>query len=194
MTIPLGRLAMAYSPRRLPAHSRRASTSSTQLRSKPTPRAGRNLGLRYHQLESSVRSTIQKVALLEEATDTARSVEQYNSLSVSNESRAPREGMEMFHGLVVPQEPKPPESDGEFFAHSFILILILKRLVFRMLHVRMCNLRLRCLRGLSLDVQSVACFVTDTAEIHGDPSVGMALTNRVFTGFSGRPTTAQHKY
>ena len=185
---------MAYSPRRLPAHSRRASTSSTQLRSKPTPRIGRNLGLRYHQLESSVRSTIQKVALLEEATDTARSVEQHNSLSVSNESRAPREGVEMFHGLVVPQEPKPPESDGEFFAHSFILILILKRLVFRMLHVRMCNLRLRCLRGLSLDVQSVACFVTDTAEIHGDPSVGMALTNWVFTGFSGRPTTAQHKY
>ena len=102
--------------------------SSTQLRSKPTPRTGRNLGLRYQQLESSVRSTIQKVALLEEATDTARSVEQHNSLSVSNESRAPREGVEMFHGLVVPQEPKPPESDGEFFAHSFILILILKRL------------------------------------------------------------------
>ena len=121
--------------------------SSTQLRSKPTPRTGRNLGLRYHQLESFVRSTIQKVALLEEATDAARSVEQHNSLSVSNESRAPREGVEMFHGLVVPQEPKPPESDGEFFAHSFILIL--KGLVFRMLHVRMCNLRLRCLRGLS---------------------------------------------
>ena len=57
----------------------------------------------------------------------------------------------MFHGLVVPKEPKPPESDGEFLTLSFILSLAL-RLVFRMLHVGVCDLRLRCLRGLSLGI------------------------------------------
>ena len=152
MTLPLGRLAMAYSPRRPPAHSRRASTSSTQSRLGPTQRGGRNLGLRYQQLESSVRSTARKVALLEEMTDTSRLVEQYNSLPVSRVSRASREEAEMFHGLVVPQEPKPPESDGEFFTPSSILSLILKGLVFRVLYVRMCRLRIRSIRGLSLDI------------------------------------------
>jgi len=145
MTLPLGRLAMAYSPHRLPAHSRRASTSSTQSRSRLTRGSGRNLSLRYQQLESSVRSTARKVALLEEMTDTSRSVEQHNSLPVSSESQVSREELEMFHGLVVPQEPKPPESDGEFFTPSSILNLILKGLVFRVLYVRMCCL---CLRSL----------------------------------------------
>lgn len=81
------------------------------------------MGLRYQQLESSVRSTARKAALLEETAKTSRLVEQHNFLSVSNEPRVPREEAEMFHGLIVPQEPKPPESDGEFFASSFYLEL-----------------------------------------------------------------------
>ena len=142
MTLPLGRFAMARSPRRLPTHSRRA----------PTQRGGRNLGLRYQKLESSVRSTTRKVALLEEMTDSSRLVEQHNSLLVTSGPQVPYGKVEMFHGLVVPQEPKPPESDGEFFTVSFSLNLNLKGLVSRMLHVRMCHLRLRSLRGLSLDI------------------------------------------
>lgn len=141
MTLPLGRLATAYSPHRPAAYSRRASTSSTQSRLRPPQRSGRNLGLRYQQLESFVRSATQKVALLEDATDTSRSVGQHNGISVPSESRVPREEVEMFHGLVVPKEPKPPESDGEFLTLSFILSLVL-RLVFRMLHVGVCDLRL----------------------------------------------------
>ena len=53
-------------------------------------------------------------------TYTSRLVEQHNSLSVTNESRAPHEKVEVFHGLVVPQEPRPPESDGGFFTLPFI--------------------------------------------------------------------------
>ncbi|KAF9652373.1 hypothetical protein BDM02DRAFT_2959503 [Thelephora ganbajun] len=111
MTLPLGRLAIAYSPHRLPAHSRRASISSTQSRSRPTQRGGRNLGLRYQQLESSIRNTVRKVALLEEMTDTSRLAKQRNSVTAHNESRVPRGEVETFRGLVVPQEPEPPESD-----------------------------------------------------------------------------------
>ena len=99
------------------------------------------MGLRYQQLESSVRSTARKVALVEEMTGSSRLIEQHNSLSATNESRVPREA-EIFHGLVIPQEPKPPESDGESLTISFALNLNLKCLVPRMLHVRMCNLRL----------------------------------------------------
>ena len=100
------------------------------------------MGLRYQQLESSVRSAAKRVALLEETIYTSRSVEQHNSLPVSDESRVPREKVEIFHGLVVPQEPRPPESDGELLTPSFALSLILNGLVFRMLYVRMCRLRL----------------------------------------------------
>jgi len=145
MTLPLGRLSMTYSPHRLAAHSRRTSTSSTQSRSRPTQRGGRNLGLRYRQLESSVRTTARKAALLEEMTNISRSVEQHNALPVSSESQVSREELETFHGLVVPQEPKPPESDGEFFTPSPTLNSILNGLVIRVLHVRMCRLRLRSL-------------------------------------------------
>ena len=194
MTLPLGRLATVCSPRRLTAHSKRVWTSSTQSRSRLTQRSGRNLGLRYQQLESSVRSTAGKIALLEETMNASRSVEQHNSLPVSNESWVPRKKMETFHGLVVPQEPTPPESDGEFFTPSFVLSLILKVSVFRMLHVRMCRLHLRPLRGLSLDVQSITRFTSGTAEIRGDPTVGVAFTSQVFADFSGHPTPVQHKY
>lgn len=184
---------MAHSPRRPPVHSRHASTSSTQSGLRPTQRNGRNLGLWYQQLESSVRSTARKVALLEEMRDTSRLVEQHNSLPVSRESQASREEAEIFHGLVVPQEPKPPESDGEFFMPLSILSLILKGLVFRVLYVRMCNLRLRSLRRHSLDVQSVTCFPSDATGIHENPTVRVAITHQVFTEYSGCPTTVQHK-
>jgi len=145
MALPLGRSAMASSPRRLPTHSRRASTSSTQSRPKPTQRGGRNLSLRYQQLESPVRSTARRVALLE-ITDSSRLVKQRVYLPVANESQVLYEKVEIFHGLVVPQEPKPPEPDGEFPMVSFGLNLVLKGLVPRMLYVRMCHLRLRSLR------------------------------------------------
>lgn len=193
MTLPLARLATVYSPRRLIAHPKRVRTSSTQSRLRPTQRGGHNLGSRYQQLESSVRSAAKKVALLEETIYASRSVEQHNPLPVTNESRVPREKIETLHGLVVPQEPIPPESDGELLTPSSTLILILKELVFRMLYVRVCRLRLRSLRGLSLGVQSLACFTSGTAEIHGDPTVGVASTNQVFADFSGCPTTVQHK-
>lgn len=100
------------------------------------------MGLRYQQLESSVRSTARRVALLEETIYASRLVEQHNRLPVSGESRVPREEIETFHGLVIPKEPEPPESDGELFTPSFILSLVLRGLVFRMLYVRMCRLRL----------------------------------------------------
>jgi len=55
-----------------------------------------------------------------------------------------------------------------------------------MLYVRVCGLRLRSLRGLSLDVQGVTCFASGAAELHGDPTVGVAITRQVFVEFSGR--------
>ncbi|KAF9788564.1 hypothetical protein BJ322DRAFT_1106545 [Thelephora terrestris] len=102
---------MFYSPRRLPANPGRTSTSSPRSRPRPTERGGRNLGLRYQQLESAIRSAVRKGALLEETTDNSRLAGQRNSVSAYNESRAPHVEMETFHGLVVPKEPKPPESD-----------------------------------------------------------------------------------
>ena len=71
--------------------------------------------------------------------------------------------------------------------------LILKGIAFRVLYVRVCGLRLRSLRGLSLGVQNVACFAPDAAEIHGDPATGVAPTNQVSADFFGRPATVRHK-
>ena len=71
------------------------------------------MGLRYQQLESSVRSAAKKVALLEETIYASRSAELRDSIPDFSKSRVPREKIETFHGLVVPQEPIPPESDGE---------------------------------------------------------------------------------
>ena len=73
------------------------------------------MGLRYQWLESSVRSTAREVAILEEATDSSRSFDQRGSLFISNGFRVPREKVEVFHGLDIPREPKPPEPDGTFF-------------------------------------------------------------------------------
>ena len=144
MTHPLYRFVATYSPRRPPTHSRLASASPTRSRPRQTQRGGRNLSLRYQQLEFSVRSSTRKVALLEEMTDISRSVEQHHSLLAADEIRTPREKVEMFHELVIPQEPKPPESDGEFFTLSSTLssMLKLEGLAPRVLYVRMCCLRL----------------------------------------------------
>jgi len=125
MTIPLGRFVMAYPQNRISTYSRRVAAASTQPRLIPMQGGGRNLGSRFQQLESSVRSTARKVALLDEMADTSRLVEQHDSLSFTNKSRAPRENVEMFHGLAVPREPKSPESDGESLGLSFTLSLIL---------------------------------------------------------------------
>ena len=192
MAFPLGRPAITCPPRRLPTYSRRASTSSTQSRLKPTQRGGRNLSLRYQQLESPVRSTARKVALLEMANSSPL-VRQRVPLPVASKSQLPCEKVEIFHGLVVPQEPKPPEPDGEFPMVSFGLNMVLKCLVTRMLYVRMCHLRLRSLRGLSLGIQHVTCFTSDATEIDGDPAVRVAFTHQVFTEFSGRSTTIKSK-
>lgn len=115
MTVSLGRLSIPSSPLRLPAHPKRASTSSTQPRSGPTQRGGRNLGLRYLPLESSIRNIARNAALLEEVTNTTRSVGKQNFVPVHNNPRVPREETEIFRGVVVPKEPKPPESEGGFF-------------------------------------------------------------------------------
>ena len=142
MTLSLCRSAMVYSPRRLPANPRCASTTFPQSRPRSTEKGGRNLGLRHQRLESAIRSAVRKAALLEEITDTSRLVVQHNSVPAYNKSRAPHEEMEMFYGLVVPKEPKPPESDGELFALLRLgLGLMTRGLVFRMLYVRMRDLR-----------------------------------------------------
>ena len=136
MTHSLCRFVMAYSPRRSPAHSRYPSAFPT--RSRPRQRSGRNLSLRYQQLETFVRSYAQKVALLAEVTDSSRL-----SLSAANESWIRRERAEMFHGLVIHQEPKPPESDGEFFTFPSTLSLVLR---LKGLPPRVSYVRMRCLR------------------------------------------------
>ena len=102
-------------------------------------RSSHNLTLRYQRLGTSICSNVRKVALLAGVTDSSRL-----SLSAANESQTPREKVDIFHGLVIPQELKPPESDGEFFTLSSTLSLVLrsKRLAPRVLYVRMCCLRL----------------------------------------------------
>jgi hypothetical protein len=144
MIHPLCRFVTTYSPRRPSTQPRCASVSPTRSRARQTQRGGRNLGLRYQQLESSVRSNARKVALLGEMADGSRLIEQHHSPSAASESRTPGEKVETFHGLVIPQEPKPPESDGELFTllSALSLILGLMGLAPRMLHVRMCCLRL----------------------------------------------------
>jgi hypothetical protein len=132
-------------------------------------------------------------ALVEGMTDTSGLVEKQHSVLVHKKSRVPiPEELEMFHGLAIPKEPKPPEPDGEFFRY-FILSLMLRGLVIRMLHVRMCGLCLRSLRRLILDIQSVACFTSDAVEIDGNPRIGVAFTHKVFVDFSGHQQAVQHK-
>lgn len=144
MTHPLCRSVTAYSPRRPPTHSRYASMYPTRSRPRQMQRGGRNLGLRYQQLECSARSNARKVALLGEMADSSRLVGQHHSRSAANEPRTLREKVEMFHGLVIPQKPKPPEPDGEFFKLSYTLSLMLrsKGLALRVLYVWMRRLRL----------------------------------------------------
>lgn len=164
MTLPaLGRFVTTYPPPRFPAHPRRASTSSTQPGPRPAKRGGRNLGLRYQQLDASIRNTVKN------ATDSSRSTEEVNPVLVQIKSRVPREGVEMFRGLVIPKEPEPPESDGVCSSRCIVLGLVM--ILFRMLHVWMRGLRLRSLRGLSPDVQSVACLTPNKVEIHGNPAI-----------------------
>jgi hypothetical protein len=174
MTLSLGRLVMGRSPSRLPAGTRNTSMSSNWSRPRPSGRGGRNLGSRYQQLEFSLRSAAGEATLLAEMTETSRLVEQHNSPPVRNGFEVPRED-EMFHGLVVPQEPKPPESDGEF-PPPLHLGLDNEGVALRMLYVGMCGLHLRSLRGLSLHIPSVPCFTSSAVEIHGSPTVGVAST------------------
>lgn len=98
------------------------------------------MGSRYQQLESSIRSAAQKATLLAEMSGTSSLVEQYDSVPVHNGFGVPRED-ETFHGLVVPQEPKPPESDGEF-PPPLYLELDNEGIALRVLYVGMCSLHL----------------------------------------------------
>ena len=119
MTLLPGRLARVHSPCRIFARLRHASMMSTRSGPRPTRRGGRNLGSRYQWLESSIRTAARQAALLKEMADTSHLLERRNSAPARG-SRASSEGMEVFHGLVIPEEPKPPESDGELFAsHHF---------------------------------------------------------------------------
>jgi len=127
MTLLLGRLTRARSPCRTFARLRHTSTTSTRSGPKPTRRGGRNLGSRYQWLESSIRSAARQAALLEEMADTSHLLNWRNPAPARG-SRASPKGLEVFHELVIPKEPNPPESDGELFCF-FILGLIIKDLV-----------------------------------------------------------------
>ena len=164
--------------------------SPTQPKPGPTRRGGRNLGLRFQQLEYSLRSTTREAALL---ADSSRLVEGQDPVLAHNKSRVPRERVEIFHGLVVPKEPTPPEPDGQFFFLFRLEFDADDGSCFRMLHVRVFDLRLRSLRGFSLDIQNVGRFASNGIEIHGNPGVGVAFTHKVFAEFSGHQQTVQHQ-
>ena len=62
--------------------------------------------------------------------------------------------------VLFPKEPTPPEFNGELF------LLVPRGLMFRMLHVWMCNIRLRSLRNFSLGLQTAGRFFSNPVKIY----------------------------
>ncbi|KAF7966721.1 hypothetical protein HWV62_37287 [Athelia sp. TMB] len=81
--------------------SNNASDEITRI--KNPHRGGQNLTSRHRRLENMVRGKEAQTRRIEELPGRGTAVSQTpNTLNV-----------ETFRGLVVPKEPKPPESDGE---------------------------------------------------------------------------------
>ena len=78
-------------------------------RLKKSSRGGRNLSERYRALERALRGKETFTRGKEELAHHVPII----SISVQDENIR-KESIETFHGLVVPQEPKPPADDGAF--------------------------------------------------------------------------------
>lgn len=94
-------------------------------------RGGQNLSERYKRLENAVRGREALTRSLEDLSNEAvqgRTIPTVSSIAIP-----------IFHGFQVPQKPKPPADDGMLF-HSVSKISLTETL--RMLHVRLCRLRI----------------------------------------------------
>jgi hypothetical protein len=100
-------------------------------------RSGQNLSERYKRLENAVRG---REAL-------TRSLEVL-SKTTPTQGRPASTAIPTFHGFRVPQEPNPPADDGILLFFVLLSSKKVTRLV-RMLHVRLCHLRIRPLRRIS---------------------------------------------
>lgn len=115
---------------------------------KPT-RGGQNLSLRYRRLEQSLRG---KEALQRDIF--AREPDIAADFRDSSPTTHTGETKHYFHGRKIPQQPKPPESDGNSRSACSELSETYVSAV-RVLHVRLRCLRVRPLRGIAGSIQGV---------------------------------------
>lgn len=117
-------------------------TSQKPLKPPRKPaRSGQNLSERYKRLENAVRgreALTRSLEVLSKATPA-----QGRPVLTASSTVIPT-----FHGFQVPQEPKPPTDDGILLFFVLSSSKNVTRLV-RMLHVRLCYLRIRPLRRIS---------------------------------------------
>lgn len=78
-------------------------TASKIARIKNPSRGGQNLTLRYRRLEKMVRGKEVRAQHIEKLPGAGAAVAQ---------TPAAASGLKTFHGLMVPEEPTPPEPDG----------------------------------------------------------------------------------
>ena len=106
-------------------------------------RGGQNLSQRYRRLERSIRG---KTVYGREIQDLERTgkdsdVSPGSGTLVFSSTAAPTR--RTFKGFVIPERPKPPADDGLSTLHVPALTpLTLSLVAFRMLHVRLCSVRL----------------------------------------------------
>jgi len=93
--------------------SRQSSTLAARQKRRPQ-RGGQDLTNRYQRLERSIREKYaisQNIADLSSQTFQTPNIRVQSATNSSRSSSSSRNSSQMFHGLLVPQEPKPPASD-----------------------------------------------------------------------------------
>lgn len=158
-------------------HARAFSPNSEPSiqRKKYSPRGGRNLSERYHRLERSLQrkearrkelyelERHQAIPLVHEVPpgstlSTITSVPPTQVVPIAERTRASgnNPGVQTFRGLLIPRKPDPPADDGEY---SMLIVFPLKTDTHRhrVLHVRLCHMRIRSLRRKPLCIRGIYC-------------------------------------
>lgn len=124
----------------------------TQIqRQKDRWRGGQNLSERWRRLERSLRGKeaygAHRDVLVDQAQDAEEGTEQGRAADSSDAgAKKMGKGSRVFHGFVVPEKPKEPQSDGTSCALTLRRIVVLTQGHFcRMLYVWLRDLRVRSL-------------------------------------------------
>ena len=101
-------------------------------------RGGQNLSARYKRLEKSRRG---KEIYSQEIKDLVEGQNGPSPLQTVAVRQARRKIPVAFHGFVIPEAPRPPEPDGMYIHHSWVVAIYEGN--HRMLYVWVCHMRAR---------------------------------------------------